>query len=91
MTIPTGTPDGDVQRELEQRALRNVRTLVDKIETQEDENRRALLRLIKWMLIGFAFGIALLYGWYRMTDRPHQDRTLVIPAPARQAPAEKTP
>ena len=91
MTTPSTNPDHDVQRELEQRALRNVRSLVDKIETQDDENRRSLFRLILWMVIGFAFGIALLYGWYRMAGRPHEDRTIVIPAPARTVPAEKTP
>jgi hypothetical protein len=89
MTNPA--PNEDVQRELEQRALRNVRTLVDKIETQEDENRRALFRLIRWMVIGFALAVALVYGWYHMTDRGEKGKTVVIPAPARPAPPAKAP
>jgi len=38
------TPGDDAQREMEQRALRNVRGLVDKIENDDKLGRRAQLR-----------------------------------------------
>ena len=42
----------DAQRELEQRALRNVRGLVDKMETIEVADRHAQRRMLLWILLG---------------------------------------
>jgi hypothetical protein len=81
----------DAQREMEQRALRNVRNLVDTIETQEDDNRRAMRRLVRWVVIGFVVALAVVYGFYRATDRPEKGRTVVIPPPERTAPPAKAP
>ena len=40
------TDETDTQRELEQRALKNVRGLVDRAEADEDSSRRSQKRLI---------------------------------------------
>ena len=48
-------PSEDAQRELEQRALRNVRGLVDKVEDQDAADRRRERR----MLLRFAIGIVV--------------------------------
>jgi hypothetical protein len=53
------TPD-DAQRDFEQRALRNVRGLVDKMEHVEHDDRRAQRRLLAGLLVAMlAFAVAL--------------------------------
>ena len=42
----------DTQRELERHALRNVRGLVDKMESIEESDRRTQRRLLAWVLVG---------------------------------------
>ena len=56
----------DAQRDLEQRALRNVRGLVDRIEGDDQLEARKQRRLVVWLLagaallaLGFALAIAL--------------------------------
>jgi len=46
--------DNDAQRELEQRALRNVRGLVDRIEDTDQLEARKQRRLVIWLLVGAA-------------------------------------
>jgi len=47
------TPEGDdTQRTLERHALRNVRGLVDKMESMEETDRRTQRRLLAWVLVG---------------------------------------
>jgi hypothetical protein len=58
------TPGDDAQRELERRALRNVRGLVDKIESDDVLGRRSQLRTVIALVLGavvlaVALGIAL--------------------------------
>lgn len=48
----TSRPGEDAQRELEQHALRNVRGLVDKMESIEQSDRRTQRRLLAWILVG---------------------------------------
>lgn len=60
-------PGEDAQRELEQRALRNVRQLVDKIERSDEVDQRAQKRLLVAIIVGavlVALGIAaaILFG-----------------------------
>jgi len=50
----------DTQRELEQRALRNVRGLVDKIEDQDALDKRAQKRYLVALVAGAAVLLALL-------------------------------
>ena len=42
----------DAQRELEQRALRNVRGLVDRMDAEEMLSRRKQLRLVGALIVG---------------------------------------
>ncbi|HYC35985.1 MAG TPA: hypothetical protein VEC19_06160 [Usitatibacter sp.] len=56
MTAPT--QGNDAQRELEQRALRNVRHLVDKIEQTDEMDARAQKRLLAWIIAG-ALGLCV--------------------------------
>jgi hypothetical protein len=52
--------DHDAQRSLEQRALRNVRALVDKLSQPEMRLMSALL----WMVLIAAIILAIIYGAY---------------------------
>ena len=55
------TPTDEAQRELERRALRNVRGLVDRLEQSDEADSRAQKRLLGWILVGavvVALGIA---------------------------------
>ncbi|HUL57026.1 MAG TPA: hypothetical protein VLT60_08505 [Usitatibacter sp.] len=55
------TPENDdIQRELEQRALRNVRGLVDRIEDQEALDKRTQKRYLVGLVVGAAVVLALL-------------------------------
>ena len=50
----------DAQRELEQRALRNVRGLVEKVESQDVADRQSARR----MMVRFAIGIVLVVALF---------------------------
>ena len=56
-------PPEDAQRDMEQRALRNVRGLVDKVESQDQADRRTERRMIARFAIGAAVVLALLAGY----------------------------
>lgn len=56
-------PTDDAQRELEQRALRNVRGLVDKVESQDLADQRNSRRMIVRFLIGVVIAVALFAGY----------------------------
>ena len=59
-------PSDDSQRELEKHALRNVRGLVDKMESIEEVDRRTQRRLLAWILVG-VLAVAGVVGcaiWY---------------------------
>lgn len=51
-------PNDDAQRELERRALRNVRGLVDKIEHTDEADARTQRRI----LVGIVIGALVLVG-----------------------------
>ena len=65
----------DAQRELEQRALRNVRGLVDRMETEEILSRRTQLKLVAglvaFVLVGLIAVVAL--------SRQHESRRVDLP------------
>ncbi len=71
-------PPHDVQRELEQRALRNVRALVDKVEGDDQARRRRSLRLLAWLLVGMVVGVAAAYVAIRLTHGPGESRVITI-------------
>lgn len=56
-------PSGDAQRELEQRALRNVRRLVDKIEDHDQLDARKQKRALLWVAVLVAAFAAMVFGF----------------------------
>ena len=55
-------PSDDTQRELERRALRNVRGLVDTLDTMEKVDRRAQRKFFAMIVGGAVIGVVLLAG-----------------------------
>ncbi len=75
----------DAQRELEHRALRNVRGLVDRMEAEEQSKRRSQ----KWIAVGLlAIGIVFVGSILVMiaSQRSAEVRELTLP-PVSKAPA----
>jgi hypothetical protein len=72
--------DDDAQRALEQQALRNVRGLVDKIDSLEATDRRAQARLLGAVVAAVAIAIALTV-WY-LERHDTDSRSVEISAPA---------
>ena len=71
-------PPHDAQRELEQRALRNVRALVDKVEGDDQARRRRSLRLLAWLIAGMVVGVVAAYVAIRLTHGPGESRVITI-------------
>jgi hypothetical protein len=65
----------DAQRELEQRALRNVRGLVDRMETEETLSRRTQLKLVVGLVVLVLVGLVAVV----MVARQHESRAVDIP------------
>jgi hypothetical protein len=75
--MPPGlaTHDEEAQRSLERRALRNVRTLVDKLEGEEHKQSRLTLRfVVVSVLVALAAAIAL---FVLMTGQPKKQPPVV--------------
>lgn len=68
--MENAVPPHDAQRELEQRALRNVRSLVDKLEKGERRDARRSLRLVAWLLVGLVIGAVAAYAVLRIRHGP---------------------
>ena len=81
------TPSEDAQRELEQRALRNVRTLVDKIESTEEHDARVQRRLLLAIVVGAILVAATLGVVVMRQDRPRP----VVLDPAKLPPIQPGP
>jgi hypothetical protein len=65
----------DPQRELQQRSLRNVRALLDKLENEAAAERRTR----KWIAAGLAVSAAVLFGVVFFATKPNKEsRTLVV-------------
>jgi hypothetical protein len=75
--------DHDAQRALEQRSLRNVRALLDKLEAEAQSERRSRNRAA-W-IAGVVIAAALIgfYTWAFSESASHNGRVLVIPAQQR--------
>ena len=83
--MENAVPPHDAQRALEQRALRNVRTLVDKLETGERRDTRRNVRLVAWVLVALVVAVTGLYGVLRIKQGPVQSGEITLkplPAPA---------
>jgi hypothetical protein len=79
--MDNGVPPDDAQRALEQRALRNVRSLVDKLETGERRDARRSLRLLAWLLVGLVIGAAVAYAVLRIERGPVQSGEIRVKTP----------
>lgn len=75
-------PGDDAQRDLEQRALRNVRGLLDKIEKEERIDRKRTVRIaLACGAVVLAFLVVLVGFLGRRAEPPAA--AIVIPAPAK--------
>jgi hypothetical protein len=80
--MENAVPPHDAQRELEQRALRNVRSLVDKLEKGERRDARRNLRLVAWLLVGLVIGVVAAYAVLRIQHGPVRSGEIrVSPSP----------
>ena len=73
------TPGGDdLQRDMERRALKNVRGLVDKIEDGDTRDRRTQVRLFVAIIVGTL--VILLVGLFLASRRTPERSIEVVPA-----------
>jgi hypothetical protein len=79
----------DTQREMEQRALRNVRGLVEKIETTEELEARKQRKVLLWIL-GGALLLAILVAIGIATSSRSKGKEVVI-EPAKLPPLKGGP
>ena len=76
------TPSDDAQRELEQRALRNVRALVDKYEDKDASDAKSARRLLIVIVAAILGIVAIVYVTTQLRTRDEPPRTYVLPPPA---------
>ena len=81
------SPSDEAQRELEQRALRNVRSLVDKIDASEEHDARVQKRLLVSIIVG-AVLVAITLGV--VVTRQEKPRPVSID-PAKLPPIQPGP
>ena len=79
------TPSDDAQRELEQRALRNVRALVDKYEDKDASDAKSVRKLALRIFVGVLVIFAII--WIAVQVKvgfgdPVPVKTYVLPPPA---------
>ena len=82
------TPSDDAQRELERRALRNVRQLVEKLENTDEADAQSQKRLLAALVIG-ALLVALAIAAAVVFTREHPEPVVIDPAklpPVRAGP-----
>ena len=65
-------------RELEQRALRNVRGLVDKVESQDQADRRSERRIVLRFVMGVAVVVAVLAGYLAFNSSRNSADSITI-------------
>lgn len=82
------TPSDDAQRELERRALRNVRQLIDKLENTDEADEKTQKRLLAAILIG-ALVVAL--GTAAIVIATRERITPVVIDPAKLPPVRAGP
>ena len=78
------TPGDDAQRNLEQKALRNVRALVDKIEATDEHQSRSVRRLAV-IIVAVILGLSAIVFGVLQLRHAEPVRTLVLPPPANAA------
>jgi cytochrome c-type biogenesis protein CcmH/NrfG len=77
----------DAQRELQQRSLRNVRALLDKLENEAAAERRTR----KWLAVGLVASAAVLFGAVYLVAKPKGESRTIIVQPAGRAGAPEAP
>ena len=83
-------PPHDAQRELEQRALRNVRGLVDKMEGLDRIDVRSQRRTLIGITIGALVGVAVIVGVVAYISNRQEANPMVID-PAKLPPVKPGP
>ena len=80
---PAGPASDEAQRELERRALRNVRSLVDNLQDRDRLDTRRSMRFLAMVLAGTALVMALGYGFLRIFPAHPATReiTTTVPKP----------
>ena len=80
------TPPDDAQRDMEQRALRNVRALVDKYENKDVLDRKSLRTQII-VIVAVILALAVVaFAVFKLTAKDEPTKTLILPPPAKSAP-----
>ena len=79
----------DSRREMQQRALRNVRGLVDRIERDDKADARTQRKILAWVVIGALIATAVL-GFLLTRFTGDRGRAVEIPA-AQPKPGQLTP
>ena len=91
--MSTPQPPHDAQRELEQRALRNVRGLVDKMEGLDRIDERSQKRTLIGITVGALIGVAVIVATIAYVSSRQEAKPVVIdPAklpPITPGPAKK--
>ena len=88
--MSTPLPPDDAQRELEQRALRNVRGLVDKMEGLDRIDQRSQKRTLIGITVGALVGVAVIVGAIAYVSNRQEAKPIVID-PAKLPPIQPGP
>jgi hypothetical protein len=91
MANSPGAHDEDVQRRLERQSMRNVRSLLDKIEDEAARERTTRRAIGYGLLAAFALGLAASLLWSEYRQGAVISREIVIPPATRAAPQEAPP
>jgi hypothetical protein len=83
-------PSDDAQREMQQRALRNVRGLVDKIESEDVLERASQRRVVLAVLVTLVVAAAAIVVWLGRSEADLAPRATVID-PAKLPPIKPGP
>jgi hypothetical protein len=78
--VSTPVPPDDAQRELEQRALRNVRGLVDKMEGLDRIDQLAQRRTLVGITVGALIGVAVIVGLIAYLANGRETNSVIIDA-----------
>lgn len=84
-------PESDTQRELEQRALRNVRGLVDKIETSDELDRRAQKRAFTFIVAAAVAVFVGVVAYFALRETFAEKKPAVVVDPAKLPPVRPGP
>ena len=82
------TPSDDAQRELEQRALRNVRALVDKYEDKDASDAKSVRKLAIRIVVGVLVIFAIIWVAIELKSSFREQvpaATYVLPPPGKAA------